>query len=306
MKKRHDELAATKRTESYSKIWFTKALELLERSDTRFKRVIDVGAGKGEFLEILKQKYPDLQLYAIDYTDTNLAVLKRKGINTIKLDLDSFELEELKPLQGKFDLAVCLAVVEHIFDLDRLFLLFNRVLKNDGYLLIATPNTASFPSRLFHLLRGYPYGESHHVRFLTKRRLEQYAYFTGFNVVGSNDYFGLNEGMIKRGFGVSNKYLASALANIIFRPFWVSAKLGVLTSLSNTDIVYLARKNNLPPLGLEIDNFRANFESLAEHDRKIWQDKIKEYLKKDKMSDFVYLKEYLVSLISGGQDEGKK
>jgi len=305
MKKRHDEIASIKRAESYSKIWFSQALELLGRSDAKFKSVIDIGAGKGEFLEILNKNYQALQLYAIDYTDTNLAVLESKGINTIKLDLDNFELKELKHLKGKFDLVVCLAVIEHIFDLDRLFIFFNRILKNDGHLLITTPNMASFPARLFYSLKGYPYGEGHHVRFLTKRRLEQYAYFTGFNIVMFNNYFVLHAGIIKRGFGVRNKYLVNALTNIIFRPFWVLAKLGILTSLSNTDIVFLARKNNLPPLGLELYDLQTNFENLAERDQKMWRDKIKEYLKRDKMKEHIYLKEYLVSLMSGNQDEGK-
>lgn len=176
MKKRHDEIASIKREESYSKIWFNKAFELLVNGKINLQNVIDIGAGKGEFLEILNSKLGDLQLYAIDYTDTNLEVLKRKEINAIKLDLDNFELEGLIYLKEKFDLVVCLAVIEHIFDLDRLFMFFNLILKNDGYLLISTPNMASFPARLFYLLRGYPYGENHHIRFLTKRRIEQYAF----------------------------------------------------------------------------------------------------------------------------------
>jgi hypothetical protein len=121
-----------------------------------------------------------------------------------------------------------------------------------------------------------------------------------------NNYFVLHAGIIKRGFGVRNKYLVSALTNINFRPFWVLAKLGILTSLSNTDIVYLARKNNLPPLGLELYDLQTNFENLAERDQKMWKAKIKEYLKRDKMKEHIYLKEYLVNLISGNQDEDKK
>lgn len=302
MKKRHDEIASIKREESYSKVWFNKALGLLKQTKINFTNVIDIGAGKGEFLELLNNKFKNLHLYAIDYTDTNLGVLERKGINNIKIDLDNFELERFKNLEKKFDLVTCLAVVEHIFDLDRLFIFFNRILKCDGYLLISTPNMASFPTRLFYLLRGYPYGENHHIRFLTKRKIEQYSTFTGFNIIKSNNYFALNTGIIKRGFGIRNKYLVNALAAIFFGPFWIFSKFGILDSLSNTDIVLLAQKNNLPPLGLELHDFQANFEHLDKHDQKIWKSKIKEYLKRDKMKEYIHFPKYLVSIVSGNQD----
>ena len=267
-----------------------------------FKNVIDIGAGKGEFLELLNNKFKNLHLYAIDYSDTNLEVLERKGINNIKIDLDNFELERFKNLEKKFDLVTCLAVVEHIFDLDRLFIFFNRILKCDGYLLISTPNMASFPTRLFYLLRSYPYGENHHIRFLTKRKIEQYSTFTGFNIIKSNNYFALNTGIIKRGFGIRNKYLVNALAAIFLGPFWIFSKFGILDSLSNTDIVLLAQKNNLPPLGLELHDFQTNFENLDKHNQKIWQSKIREYLKRDKMKEHLHFQKYLVNVILGNQD----
>lgn len=302
MKKKHDEIASIKRGESYSKIWFKKAEELLEIKKIYPKSVIDIGAGKGEFLEILKRKFKNLQLCAVDYTETNLEALNRKGINTIKLDLDNFELEGFRYLKEKFDLVVCLEVIEHVFDLDRLFMFCNCILKRYGYFLISTPNMASFPARLFYLLRGYPYGENHHVRFLTKRKIEQYACFTGFNIIKYNNHFAFNTDIIRRGFGIRNKYLVYALAIIIFGPFWGFSRLGILDSLSSTDVVLLAQKNNLPPLGLELDNFQANFENLDKHDQRIWKNKIKEYLKRDRMKEHIYFQKYLAGLISGNHD----
>lgn len=302
MKQKHDEIAARKREESYTKIWFNKAFELLEIKKIYPQRVMDIGAGKGEFLEILKGKFEDLQLYAIDYTETNLAALNRKGINTIKLDLDNFELARFTDLKEKFDLVVCLEVIEHVFDLDRLFMFCNCILRRYGYLLISTPNMACFPARLFYLLRGYPYRESHHIRFLTRRKIEQYTCFTGFNIIQDNNYFAFNTDIIRRGFGIRNKYLVYALAIIIFGPFWFFSRLGILDSLSSSGVVLLAQKNNLPPLGLELHNFQANFENLNKHDQRIWKSKIKEYLKRDKMKEHIYFPKYLMSLISGNQD----
>jgi len=301
MKRRHDEIASIKREESYSKIWFRKTLQLLEKKEIHFKSVIDIGAGKGEFLEILNDKFNDLQLFAVDYTDTNLEVLASKKINTINLDLDNFELEGLAYLKNKFDLVICLEVVEHIFDLDRLFLLFNYILKNDGHLLVSTPNMASFSARLFYLLRGYPYEENHHVRFLTKRRIEQYSFFTGFNVIEYNNYFAFSLDIIKRGFGIRNKYLVYSLALLLFGPFYLFSKLGILNSWSNSHMVLLAQKSNLPPLGMEFHNFKTNFENLSGDAQKIWKARIKGYLKQDKMKEHIYFRSYLIDIVSGNR-----
>lgn len=296
MKNRHDEIAALKRIECYSKSWFTKALELLKRTGIDFEDVIDIGAGKGEFLELLQEKYCGLRLSALDYIDINLQTLKSKGMSVISLDLDDFELAEVDYLRNKFDLVSCLAVVEHIFDLDRLFRLFSILLRNGGYLLISTPNMASWPAKLFYLLRGYPYNENHHVRFLTRRRMEQYTFFNSFNIIQFNDYFTPDAGIIKKAFGFRNKYLVYILTAVILGPCWLFSKLGIFEAISKTDIVLLAQKGELPPLGIE--NFQVNYNNLNEDIRTKWKGRIKEYLKKDRMKETIYFESHLKNILA--------
>ena len=102
MKREHDKIASIKRKENYSKVWFGKALELLKWKKVKFKNVVDIGAGKGEFLEILRDNFNISKLVGIDYIDTDLEIMKSKGIQGIKIDLDNFNIEDYLNLKQSF------------------------------------------------------------------------------------------------------------------------------------------------------------------------------------------------------------
>jgi len=297
MKREHDEIASVKRKENYSKIWFVKALELLKQEKIKFKSVVDIGAGKGEFLEILKDNFDIPNTVGVDYIESDLRTLTSKGIKAIKVDLDNFKVEDYSDLKNNFDLVVCLAAIEHVFNADRLFQFFYHLLKEKGHLLITTPNMGAFHFRLFYLLRGYPLGEGHHVRFFNKKKLRQHAFFNGFDPVKWNNYFTSEPSVIKRGFGVRNKYLAYFLAMLFFGPLLIFQKLKLFGSLTNNHFVILFRKTNFSPLNLQIDNFKKNFEQLPDEKKQLWINRIRKYYKKDKLKEHIYFKSYIEKII---------
>ncbi len=300
MKKEHDEIAARQREEGYSKIWFKKALELLENNNINPRQVIDVGAGKGEFLELLEKKCNPRELWGIDYSQTNIDILKRKNIKVLEIDLENFELDKLKnDLKEKFDLIICLEVIEHVFDLDGLFKFFNQILKKNGYLIISTPNMASFPAKLFYLLRGYPLGDGHHIRFLTQKKLEHYAFFNGFYLKGYNNYFSFSSEIVKRGFGVRNNYVVNFLVLFFFFPFFILSKLGLADSMSNYGLVAMFKKNiDTVPCGLELENFINNFKNLNEYQKEAWKEKIRKFMKKNKLKEHIHFREYILNILN--------
>lgn len=298
MKKEHDEITAITREESYSKIWFVKALELLKRQGISFKNVIDIGAGKGEFLEVLKSRFNNLGgLYGVDYIESNLEILRRKNINSIRIDLDNFEVRDFEFLKGKFDLVTCLETTEHIFNLDRLFMFFNYLLSEKGHLLITTPNMASFHARLFYLLRGYPFGENHHVRFLNKRKLRQYTFFNGFDPVGWRNYFTFQLDVIRRGFGLRKNFWVYLIGLLFFGPLLLFRKLNMFDSWVSSGLVVLYEKGEFVPLGLEVHNFRKNFESLPTESKNLWVNRMRRYYQKDKLGEHIYLRSYVEGII---------
>jgi len=69
-------------------------------------------------------------------------ILEKKNHNYFSLDIDDidFERDNFNFEQEKFDIVICLAVIEHLSDPSVLLNEINRVLKKDGYLYISTPN----------------------------------------------------------------------------------------------------------------------------------------------------------------------
>jgi SAM-dependent methyltransferase len=103
--------------------------------------ILDVGCGRGEYRDdpVLFRK--------------NLRILKGKSTKVIGMDvdrnaqdnpfIDEFRLVENDswPIESEsVNLIVCDNVLEHIADPEKFFAETRRVLKNDGYLCIRTPN----------------------------------------------------------------------------------------------------------------------------------------------------------------------
>ena len=262
MKKEHDEIAAIHREEDCSKIWFKKALELLDLKNINISKVIDVGAGKGEFLEILKNKFDITEAVAIDYSETNLRILSLKDIKSIKVDLDNIDFNDFLKYRQHFDIVVSLETIEHVFNSNKLFAFFNFILKKDGLLLVSTPNLGCFRAKLFYLLRGYPFGESHHIRFFNRNKLNQYLFFSGFDIIKWNNYLTLDKDITMRGFATKNRYIIFFLDRVIYLLLLVLYKLHISNAFTCNGLIVIAKKNNLAPLGVESEYFKNNFNKL--------------------------------------------
>lgn len=100
------------------------------------RNVLDIGCGRGEFLELLK----DRQIPAIGIdSDANMVdICSRKGLKVLQMDAYSF----LKDKTGVFDGIFCSQVIEHLDPQDATDLLnfCQKALKPQGILVIITPN----------------------------------------------------------------------------------------------------------------------------------------------------------------------
>ncbi len=299
MKKEHDELAAQKREINYNKDWHKKGFELLKNYEiSNFNKVMDVGAGKGEFLFLLKKTNENLDLFGVDYSETNIDELKRSGFEAIKIDFDNFNVNDYKNFFNQFDLVVSFEVIEHIFDTDKYLEFCNKVLKDDGLFIISTPNTGSLQYKLFYLLRGYPYGENHHVRFFTKKKLQQYLFFNGFDILKFNNYFSFSSEVIKRGFGVSSDIFAKMISFILFSPLYILNRLKICNFSCCTNFVLIVKKSKHKTLGLEFVNFDKNFNSLDENSKNNWTKRIIKYYKNDKLGEHITFKKNIENIIN--------
>lgn len=143
--------------------------------ERKHKRILDVAAGVGCAARRIHDNYPT-ELICNDITPTCLQILEQQGLKTVSFDIDDDDLTFPFP-EGHFDAVVSLATIEHVIFLDHHLREIHRILSDDGYLYISTPNYAG----LVHLPRYLLKGESFHDPLREDEKYEFYAhvrYFT--------------------------------------------------------------------------------------------------------------------------------
>lgn len=111
------------------------------------KKVVDLGCGRGEFLEILKEN--SISCFGVEKEPSLCAILKEKNLDFLQMDI--FEFLEKKPFE--FDAVTSFHLIEHLNlkeALTLLKLIFNN-LSQEGIFIIETPN----PTSLYSFLNFY-------------------------------------------------------------------------------------------------------------------------------------------------------
>jgi SAM-dependent methyltransferase len=154
----------------------------------KHERILDIAAGVGCAARRIQDHY-DGALICNDVSDSALRILKQQGLNTISFDIDDDNLPFPFP-DGHFDAVVSLATIEHVICLDHHVKEIRRILSDDGYLYISTPNYAG----LVYLRRLLLKGQSFHDPFTEPSKYEFYAhvrYFTYRTLLEFISSFGL-------------------------------------------------------------------------------------------------------------------
>lgn len=124
------------------------------------KKVLDIGCGNGNMLLKVKDKYQEL--YGVDISPSLLMEAREKTKNLSPSDVMKFKFiegnldESLPFLNDFFDAVLCLAVIEHVYDIFSLVKEIFRILKTGGYVIAAVPNIAYFKHRKSLLFGSLP------------------------------------------------------------------------------------------------------------------------------------------------------
>ena len=124
------------------------------------ERILDIGCGNGNMLRKVKDKFRIL--YGIDISPSRVGEAKEKTKDLYPSDISKFKFIEGNadnsfPFQDNyFDTIVCIAVIEHVYDIFSLVREMYRVLKPDGYVIAEVPNIAYFKHRISLLFGKLP------------------------------------------------------------------------------------------------------------------------------------------------------
>jgi len=145
---------------------------------TARKRLLDAGCGDGEFLGFLAQQGFDV--YGVDISEKAIARARERCSGP---SLYCETLEEALPWpSGFFDVIWCTEVLEHLFDIPKVLAGLNRVLKQNGLLILTTPYHGLVKTLGITLLRFEKHFDvtGPHIRFFTKRSIRAELAKAGF------------------------------------------------------------------------------------------------------------------------------
>ncbi|WP_367772763.1 class I SAM-dependent methyltransferase [Flavobacterium sp. WC2421] len=112
-------------------------LDLINSLQPAKGRILDIGAGTGDFLSVAKQN--GWETIGVEPSEKAKAIASKKGVAFV---------EETRTLENQsFDVITMWHVLEHVPDLDFQIKELKRLLKPNGSLIIAVPNFKSFDAK---------------------------------------------------------------------------------------------------------------------------------------------------------------
>jgi SAM-dependent methyltransferase len=141
-------------------------------------RIIDVGCADAPYFDLLKKKYPDLELTGVEFNDEIAERGRKKGRNIITGTMQDINASE------SFDLVIMNNLIEHVIDPIEELRKAHHILKPGGFILLETPNTDSWDYSLFQKY----WGSLHiprHLYLFSPASIEILAGNVGFEVIGT-------------------------------------------------------------------------------------------------------------------------
>jgi 2-polyprenyl-3-methyl-5-hydroxy-6-metoxy-1,4-benzoquinol methylase len=150
--------------------------EDIQKHITKCNSILEVGCAKGLMGKNIKEKYPNLIYYGIDFHKPSLEIAKCFLDFTYHFDFnkDDINFFDKHFTDCKFDFIIFADVLEHLIDPIGTIKYFKQYLNDNGSIIISIPNICHI-SVIKELLlnRDFPYAEQGildktHLKFYTK------------------------------------------------------------------------------------------------------------------------------------------
>lgn len=137
------------------------------------KKIIEIGCGKGEYLNILKKFCK--KSTGIEFSKKNVQFCKNLNLNVKQGYICD---EDLNLTNNQFDAFICMSFMEHAPDLNKFLKNIYKILKDNSYGIIEVPNFDM-------ILKKKLYTEfiRDHIYYFTKKTLEKVLNLNGFEII---------------------------------------------------------------------------------------------------------------------------
>jgi len=115
---------------------------IIDKLNIRNKRICDLGAGEGQFFELLKEKKLNCKLFGIEPSKKNCEKLKRKKIDSFNGTVEDYHKSNNKK---KFDLITLMWTLCNTSNCLDIINIANKLLNKDGYIVIAESSRMLVP-----------------------------------------------------------------------------------------------------------------------------------------------------------------
>lgn len=217
-----------------------KLIKIVDNYLHNAKNAVDIGCGTGSMSFYLASKNIevlgiDISLRAIESCNKNA-----KGFKLLNIKFKHLDLEKTHKFNKKFDLALCLEVIEHVEDDRALLSMIYSLLNSGAYLILSTPSLNS-PLYRLGLLQGFDKRVGH-LRRYDQKTLEKILTKENFTIIK----------LIKTESFLRNSLFVFKLGNLFLRIINRSSYLAkalvyideVLAQLfGESDLIVIAKKN---------------------------------------------------------------
>jgi 2-polyprenyl-3-methyl-5-hydroxy-6-metoxy-1,4-benzoquinol methylase len=159
--------------------------------------IIDIGSGPGHVALLLHKLGYDITVADVDFSEYHERY-EKFNIGMIKTDI---EFEDLPLNANSFECVIFTEVIEHLsyYHIDHVLAQIHRILKENGKLIITTPNFAAIELRLSLLFGGIqPFRVINvsHNRIYTMKEIETFLQRNNFKII--HKYFSLSKDVVTK------------------------------------------------------------------------------------------------------------
>ena len=134
---------------------------------TKINKIYDFGGGIGDLGFALKKKFPNLKLFCSEGDAHCEKILEERGYSNIK---------NINNITDRFDLITTTHSLEHLTDINSIFVKFRELLNPEGHIFFEVPNCTEeyWDGRIY---------DGPHLLFYTKKSFEKLSQKHGFEII---------------------------------------------------------------------------------------------------------------------------